>query len=294
VIPFGFARLVRAELFRIARQRSNWILPLFPLAGWVVFVALTATSYGLTNTTGQSSLDEARTLTDTAAIILAMTVGAPLLLISARAAAHDYAYGTLRLIVGGGASRAAVLLSKLAACTLVAAVALAVGLVLTAGAVIFASPSLAHSLVSLPATYSRELSLDVLSVAISLLACIVLGNFTSTVTRSLSAGLSAAMVWFLAESALTAAFAFLANTTHSEVFVKASGLLLAPNLDHLIQALQPWRSTVEIGARPLGETQSNPVGPVGAEQGLIVIGVWLVAFFVMALASVVIRFDVKE
>ena len=102
------------------------------------------------------------------------------------------------------------------------------------------------------------------------------------------------MVWFLAENALTAVFAFLANTTHSDVFVKASGLLLAPNLDHLIQALQPWRSTVEMGARPLGETTSNPVGPVGAEQGLIVIRACLCAFFALAFVSVVRRFDIKE
>ena len=223
-----------------------------------------------------------------------MTVGAPLLLISARAAAHDYAYGTIRLLVGGGASRAGLLLAKLAAGAIVAAAALAVGVALTAGAVVVASPALAHSILSLPATYYRELALDVLAVAISLLACVVLGTFTSTVTRSLSAGLSAAMVWFLAENALTAVFAFLANTTHSDVFVKASGLLLAPNLDHLIQALQPWRSTVEMGARPLGETSSNPVGPVGAEQGLIVIGAWLTAFLVIALTSVVRRFDIKE
>jgi hypothetical protein len=67
-----------------------------------------------------------------------------------------------------------------------------------------------------------------------------------------------------------------------------------PNLDHLIQALQPWRSTVEMGARPLDETSSNPVGPVGAKQGLIVIGVWLAAFLVIALTSVVRRFDIKE
>ncbi len=291
---FGFTRLVGAELFRMTHQRSNWILPLVPLAGWVVFTALTATSYGLTDTTGQSTLDEARTLTDTAAIVLAMTVGAPLLLVSARAAAHDYAYGTVRLLVGGGASRANLLLAKLGSGAIVAAAALAVGLALTAGTVVAANPALAHSILSLPATYYRELSLDVLSVAISLLACLVLGTFTSTVTRSLSAGLSAAMVWFLAENALTAVLAFLANTTHSEVFVKASGLLLAPNLDHLIQALQPWRSTVEMGARPLGETSSNPVGPVGAGQGLIVIGAWLTAFLVIALTSVVRRFDVKE
>jgi ABC-type transport system involved in multi-copper enzyme maturation permease subunit len=291
---FGFTRLVGAELFRMTHQRSNWILPLVPLAGWVVFAALTATSYGLTDTIGQATLDEARTLTDTAAIVLAMTVGAPLLLVSARAAAHDYAYGTVRLLVGGGASRANLLLAKLAAGAIVAAAALAVGLALMAGAVVVASPGLAHSILSLPATYYRELGLDVLSAAISLLACLVLGTFTSTVTRSLSAGLSAAMVWFLAENALTAVFAFLANTTHSEVFVKASGLLLAPNLDHLVQALQPWRSTVEMGARPLGETSSNPVGLVGAEQGLIVIGAWLTAFLVIALTSVVRRFDIKE
>jgi len=294
VSQFGFVRLVRAELFRIGHQRSNWILPLVPLAGWVVFTALAATSYGLTNTTGQSTLDEARTLTDTAAVVLAMTLGAPLLLISARAAAHDYAYGTVRLLIGGSASRPNVLLAKLAAGAVVAGTALAVGLALTAGAVVVASPSFAHSIGSLPTTYYRELGLDVLSVAISLLACLVLGTFTSTVTRSLSAGLSAAMVWFLAENALTAVFAFLASTTHSDVFVKASGLLLAPNLDHLIQALQPWRSTVEMGARPLGETTSNPVGPVGAEQGLIVIGAWLCAFFALALVSVVRRFDIKE
>ena len=293
-MTFALPSLVRAELFRITRQRSNWLLPLVPLAGWIVFTALTVTSYGLTSTTGKSPLELARDLTDTAVLVLAITLGAPILLISARAAAHDYAYGTIRLLVGGGASRVRLVVAKLMVGAIVALAALGVGMALTAISIALASPSVAHSLPSLPSTYYRELSLDVFTIVVSLVCCVVLGTFTSTLTRSLSAGLSAALVWFLAENALTGVLNFLYGTTHSQIFVTVSGWLLAPNLNHLIQALQPWRSTTELGARPLGETSSDRVGSVGAEQGLIVIGAWLAAFLVITLLSVTRRVDIKE
>jgi len=78
------------------------------------------------------------------------------------------------------------------------------------------------------------------------------------------------MVWFPAENILTGLLAFGFATIHKEVFAKLSGWLLARNLNHLIQALEPWRSTVEIAGRPLGGNGSNPAGPVGAEQCLTV------------------------
>lgn len=292
-MTFRYASLVRAELFRMARQRSNWLLPLAPLAGLIVLAALTATSQGLTDTRGKTVLSLARDLTDTASVVLAMTLGAPVLLVAARAAAHDHHYGTVRLLVGGGAGRGRLVLAKLTAAGAIALAALVLGSAGAAAAVLIGSPSLAGNLTSLPRTYSRELLLDLCGVAVSLGCCAVLGTFTSTVSRSLAAGLTAAMVWLPTEQALTAVLAFLSGITHVEVLARATGWLLAPNLDHLIQALQPWRSTVEIGARPIG-AGSSPVGPVGAEQGLIVIGAWAAAFVLASLVSAVARVDVSE
>jgi len=292
-MSFGHASLVRAELFRIARQRSNWLLPLVPLAGLVILVALTATSYGLTSTNGKTVLSLARDLTDTASLVLAMTLGAPLLLIAARAAAHDHHYGTVRLLVGGGAGRGRLVAAKLTAAGAIALAALAVGVACAAVAVALGSPSLAGRMMSLPQTYWHELLLDVFSVAVSLGCCVILGTFTSTVSRSLAAGLTAAMVWLPAEQALTGVLAFLAGTAHADVFATATGWLLAPNLDHLTQALQPWRSTVEFGARPVGPGPL-PAGPVGAEQCLIVISAWASGFLLASLVSALGRVDVGE
>src|SRR5579859_3811581 len=125
---FAFPSLVRAELFRIRRQRSNWLLPLIPLAGLALLAALTITSYGLTDLHGKSVLDAARDLTDTATLVLEMSAGIPVLLIAARTAAHDYQSGTVRLLIGGGAGRIALVLAKLTASLIVAAVGLVFGL----------------------------------------------------------------------------------------------------------------------------------------------------------------------
>lgn len=292
-MSYGFPSLVRAELFRIRRQRSNWLLPLVPLAGLAVLAALTITSYGLTDLHGKAVLDAARDLTDTASLVLEMSLGIPVLLIAARTAAHDFQYGAIRILIGGGARRVALVLSKLAASGLVATGGLVIGLVVAAGCVGLLSPAIARHIGSLPPVYWHELWLDVAAIAISIGCCLILGTFTSTLSRSLTAGVTAAMVWFPTENVLTAVLAFAVATTHQDVFVKASGWLLAANLNHLTQALQPWRSTIEMGAKPLGETSNNPVGPVGAEQCLIVIGLWAALMLLTSLVSVIGRIDVK-
>jgi ABC-2 type transport system permease protein len=293
-MSYGPLSLINAELYRIRRQRSNGLLPLIPLSGLVVLAMLTITSYGLTDLNGKSVLTSARALTDTATLVVAMSLGVPILLMAARVAAHDYAYATGRLLLGGGASRVSVLAAKLAATLLVAALGLVLSVVIAGACVLLLSTGIRQHLGELPSIYWREVGLDVAVVAISAAACVALGIATSTVSRSLTAGLTAAMVWFPAENILTGLLAFGLATTHKDVFAKLSSWLLAPNLNHLIQALEPWRSTVEIGARPLGGNGSNPVGPVGAEQCLAVIAAWVVAFLLASVLSVTVRVDVRE
>lgn len=292
-MTYRFPSLLRAELFRIRRQRSNWLLPVVPLAGLALLAALTITSYGLTDLHGKTVLQAARELTDTATLVLEMSLGIPVLLLASRTSAHDYAYGTIRVLIGGGAGRLSVVVAKLTANLVMAACALVIGVALASGVGLL-SPVLAQHLGSLPATYWREVALDVTAIAISLACCAILGTFTSTVSRSVAVGVTAAMVWFPTENILTGALTFVVATTHSNLASRATGWLLAPNLDHLIQALQPWRSTIEFGAVPLGESHANPVGPVGAEQGLLVIGVWAAFLLLASMLSVVTRIDVKE
>jgi ABC-type transport system involved in multi-copper enzyme maturation permease subunit len=293
-MSYSFTQLVGAELYRTRRQRSNWALPIIPLSGLAVVAMLTITSYGLTDLHGKSLLGAARNLTDTAALVVAMSMGIPILLIAARVAAHDYAYGTVRLMLGGGAGRITVLLAKLATSSIVGLMAWLIGSALAAACVLLLSTGVREHLTVLPGIYWREAAIDVGAIAVSLTCCVVLGTATSTVSRSLVVGVTAAMVWFPAENILTGLFAFVVATTHQDFFIKASGWLLAPNLNHLIQALEPWRSAIEIGARPLGETARSPVGPVGAEECLIVIAAWIAIFLGASLLSVVARVDVLE
>lgn len=70
------------------------------------------------------------------------------------------------------------------------------------------------------------------------------------VTRSLTAGLTVAMVWMPADNVLPGILAFLGSAFRSQRLSDLLAYQLAPNLSHLIQALQPWRSAVEMGARP--------------------------------------------
>jgi ABC-type transport system involved in multi-copper enzyme maturation permease subunit len=292
-VNYRLPSLVSAELYRVSRQRSNWLLPLVPLAGLAVLAMLTATSYGLTDLEGKTVLTAERDLSDTAALVVAMTLGIPVLLLAARVAAHDYAYGTARLLLGGGAGRCRLLLAKLAATALLATAGLLVSIVVAGGAVLLLSPAVRDNLGALPPTYWHEAMLDIFAVSVSIAGCALLGTATSTVSRSLTAGLTAAMVWFPTENILVGLLAFAVATTHSDLFVDVSGWLLAPNLNHLIQALEPWRSAIEMAARPLGETRTNPVGPVGAEQCLLVIAAWATAFVIASFASVLARIDLR-
>lgn len=68
-------------------------------------------------------------------------------------------------------------------------------------------------------------------------------------------------------------------------------------IQHPIHRLRLWNRggrRSSSGPRPLGETPSNPVGPVGAEQGLTVIGIWLVVFTLGSVVCMIARVDISE
>ena len=292
----GIASQLRAEIFRVRRQRSNWLLPILPIAGLLAVAGLTASNYGLTSSAGKPPLTLARDLMDTTTLVMAMTLGVPVLVLGARAAAQDYQYGTVRLLIASGAGRVRLLGAKAGVTLLGALVAFVVGCVAVVGAVGLSASSLPHGMASLPTTIDREMAVDTACLGISLLSCAVLGVFTSSLSRSLTFGLTAAMVWFPSENVLTGVLFFLSGpqsrgTTGSfasdgSLPALLSGLMLAPELNHMLQALQPWRATVEMAARPLLE--------VSPAHALGVVSCWLAIFALAAIAATVLRYDIRN
>lgn len=94
-----------------------------------------------------------------------------------------------------------------------------------AGCLALLSPVIAHNLGSLPSIYWHNVVLNVAAIVVSVVSCVLLGTFTSTATRSMSAGLTAAMVWLPAENILVGIMAFAVATTHSDLVIRASGWL---------------------------------------------------------------------
>jgi ABC-2 type transport system permease protein len=250
----SFGSLVAGEVYKIRRQPLNWALALVPLLGLFAFGVICGLSRGLH--TGSETQD-ALSVVDPLAFVLQFSLGAPLLLISARTVAQDYQLGTIRVLIGRGVGRVRLLVAKLVALGLVSALALAaattIGLVL--GLILV--PGLPAGLIHLPRVFWQDAWLDGEATVLSLAACLLLGTSLAAASRSLSFSLAAAVVWMPIENLLVLLLGLAVVMTGKDFFRQLSAYLLTPNLNVLPQALSPWREVPVILATPLVDVNAR-------------------------------------
>lgn len=294
----SFFGLVRGELFKVTRQWTTWIL-LVLIAGVIVLpYIIEFTSPDLSSRINGDSLHFFYNVLSIGLSILRVFSGLFLLIMTARIIGLEYQLGTIRILLARGVGRLQLLFAKLFTVTLLALVLLAVGLALNYLLVVMLVAGANGNLDAFHALTSQFWSdawTYVLTVLLNAAVTILLATAAAVFGRSLSFGLSAALVFFPIDNIGTIIMQLAFRVTHNDFWLNATAYFLGPNLNTMPQALV---SKVEsIGAGPLyfvDPTTNQAHGTlVDGTHTLVVALVYAVIFATVAIVLTWKR-DVKE
>ncbi|MBJ7600096.1 ABC transporter permease [Candidatus Nephthysia bennettiae] len=274
----SYVGALRGELLKIRRQRST-------LAGLgVATVLFVVMMFAVASTPGEGQSLEANPLKfwrqtlDIFQFLFETGAGIFMLVLSARLIAMEYDSGTIRVLVARGAGRLRLLLAKLAALALVAAVMLAGFLILCTGAMYLLINSFGDMklIYGLPAVAWSELQTTVLAMVVSMMMCVLLGSGAAVIGRSMAFAIGAAMAVFPADNFGTIILGLISRATQQHFFADLSAYLLGPNLNILAGSLQ-HRKTNAPFATPLVTVTPEHVVAVIVVYGLALLAVslWL-------------------
>jgi ABC-type transport system involved in multi-copper enzyme maturation permease subunit len=277
----SYPRLVRGELRKVAQQRANWLL----VAGAVVAAAIAGLILSTSSGIWQAEAQFRATLnTDPAywvhgvvvvgAMIIRVAEGTLLLFAAARLVGTEYSAGTIRVLAARGVGQLRLLTAKLLG-LVVFGLAITAGLLLLAGLYILLmiavqGGSPLHVVAILPGSEWRDVWIHVAAVLISAVACVLIGVAGAAVTRSLPLAMVIAVLFFPVDN-------LIAGNRDYNVYQ------LGVNLNVLPETLGHMRESIF----------DRPAEPVDSPHTLIVIGVYLAIFLVIAYASTWRR-EVKE
>lgn len=287
----SFAGTVRGEFFKVSRQLSTWIMG-FLLMGIIVFPYL-VTFAAPTFKTRMMQQPLAMMYFEMGSNLFVLRVfsGFFLIVLTARLIGMEYSAGTIRIVLARGVGRVQLLAAKLLTVMVIAAVILVVGVLLDALLTVLVVGILTgnlDALKSLNATFWSDTRLYIATVAISMLATILMSAAVTVVGRSLAIGLSVALSWFPADNIGTIFFILGYKLTGSNFWTLVTGEFLGPNLNAM-----PSTMLSPAAARADVITTFVPLVPVTSSHTLIVTAVYCVIFLAVAVALTATR-DVKE
>ena len=252
----SFRGLLRGELRKMGRMSvTRAMLALYSL----VIVAAQLILATSPNTQLQTNpLDAYNNLMAGDLSIVRMLSGIFALILAAHVVGLEYQYGTIRILLARGVGRLQLLGAKSLA-LLVAGLALmlwgilielvfAIGIVVADGVQPFNV---------FGGEYWTDLAFYLLCLLINLVVTLLLGLAASVLGRSLAFGLAVGIGWFAVDNFAVAPLSVLAQVTHSDFWLNASGFLLGPLLNRLPDEIAPpYHVVVQGPAGPTTVTQA--------------------------------------
>jgi len=286
-----FAGVVYGELLKISRQWTTWVM-LWLLAGAVCLPYLVSLAGSSLKTTIETQPLQGIYFEVAAALfVLRVFSGLLLIVLTARLIGMEYSGGTIRVLLARGVGRTQLLAAKLLAAGGVALAILAAGLALNTLLIVLIVGAETGSLcafTTLNAGFWQDTAVYAGTVAISMGVTILMAAAVTVVTRSLAVGLSAALSWFAADNLGLIFFFAGAALTKSDLWLKATTLLLGPNLNAMPGAVLLPRT----GAQEFSAINA-PLAPVDGAHTLLVAAVYALSF-VAAAFLLTWRRDVHE
>jgi ABC-2 type transport system permease protein len=279
----------RGETIKVTRQLSFWLMLVgaFVLLG-VITLALISTQ----NVSDQVKTDPtgfAYGALNVYGTVFQIGSGIFLLVVGSRLIAMEYSTGTIRILYARGIGRLQLLLAKMLTIAVIGAVLLA-GYVVVVGAIMAALISAWTGGLAPVQHISNEFWADLgrwaLVQGISIVVLILMAAAAAGLGRSLAFAIAASLAFFPADNFLTIILLLATRVTgHDQPWLNISQYLLGPNLNVLLNLLEPGHQARAAFAVPLA--------PVTPTHALLVIGAFSAAFAAIAVFRTV-RPDVLE
>ena len=285
----SFFGAVRGEALKVSRQLSVWLI----LAGATVMLAIITlgilSSPQVEDQLKADPVGWAYNARDIFGTLFQIGSGIFLLIIGSRLFGMEYSSGTIRIVYARGVSRLSLLLAKMLTLATIG-VCLLAGYLVLAGSVI---AILVHTwtgslsdLQNLPGQFWQDLGFWCLVQGMSMGVAILLAAAAAGIGRSLAFSMAASLAYFPVDNFSVILCGLGARITHQDhPWLDISKYQLGPNLDVVLNLIEPGHH-----ARA---AFSAPLQPVDASHALAVIGVWALAFAVIAIVRAV-RPDVLE
>ena len=282
----SFVGIVRGELFKVSRQFSTWVLA-------VLYVGGIGLSYlvDVGTSMGEDPTWTIYKLLGVDMLVLKVFGGAFMIIVTARLIGMEYSGGTIRILLGRGVGRLQLLFGKLTALTLIALGVVCTTLLLDlllAAILLLISVGNINPLTATPNGFWSDAGIYLLLALLSLGVTILMATAVTVLGRSLTIGLSVAMLWYPAEN-FSIVFLILAyRLTNSDFWRLLSGNFLGLNLNAMPAVILPQRASPATNF-----SFSTPLVPVDGGHTLLVTALFAIAFAVVAIVLTARR-DVKE
>ncbi len=294
----SFFGTVRGEFFKMARQWTNWIMLVLLLGAIVLPFVIEMTAPHVKTNIQTNPLHFYYNLLSITLSILRVFTGIFLLILAARTIGLEYQLGTIRILLARGLGRLQLLFAKLLAVALIALGLLVFGLILNYLLTVILILGLTGNLDSFNALNSvfwSDARIYVLSIMLNMGVTILLATAAAVVGRSVTFGLSVALVFFPIDNIATLMMTLAYRITQNDFWLNTTAYFLGPNLNAMGSVLTSGRAE-SIGSTPLYE-----VDPSGVAHGIQVDGAHtvIVAFIyaaIFAITAIVLTWkrDVKE
>lgn len=294
----SFFGMVRGEFFKIGRQRTNWILLVLLLGVIVLPYIIEMTAPNVKTNIETNPLHFFYNVLSTGLAILRVFTGISLLILTARTIGLEYQLGTIRVLLSRGVGRLQLLFAKLLTVVVIALLLLVFGLLLNfllTVILVAGTTGNLNAFNALNSAFWSDAQVYVLSILINMGVTVLLATAAAVIGRSVTFGLSAALVFFPIDNIATVVMTLAFRITHNDFWLSATAYFLGPNLNAMAAALTSNR------AESIGTTPLYFVDQAGQAHGILVDGthtlvvalVYAVIFAVTALVLSRIR-DVTE
>ena len=289
VVRPRFFGALRGETIKLTRQLSLWLMLLGAVVMLGVIVLAISGGQNFKASLESDATAWAYTQLNTFGTVFQIGSGIFLLLVGSRLFGMEYSSGTIRIAYARGVGRVQLLIAKALMLAAIGALLLigyaAIVLAILAGLVAGSHGSLDPAQ-QISQTFWDDLGRWAVVQGISMGMAILLAAAAAAVGRSLAFAVAASLAWYPVDNFLNILEGLgIRATGHQHPWVDISQYQLAPNLN---VALTLWSPGHQL--RPAFAT---PLAPVDLTHALVVIGVFALAFAVIAVVRTV-RPDVLE
>lgn len=264
----SFFGLVRGESFKVLRQWTTWILLVLLLGVIILPYIIEFTAPNVKTNMQTNPLHFFYNILSIGLSIVRVFTGIYLLIVAARIVGLEYQLGTIRVLLSRGVGRLQLLFAKLLTVAIIGLILLVIGLVLNYLLTLLLVAGITGNLNAYNALNSQFWSdawTYVLTILLNMAVTILLAFAASVVGRSLSFGLSAALVFFPIDNIGTVVMQLAYRVTHSDFWLSATAYFLGPNLNVMPTAISGKLES--IGATPVLFTDQ-----AGQTHGILVDG----------------------